>query len=128
MMSSTLAPAAEVIHWPGQPLENGAHGLSPAKAGHELVGNVAGIKIWKYQNIGPARHHAAGRLRRADSRDEGGVSLQLAVDGKIRTALPDELRSTPHLVNPRMRRTAVRREGEQGDARRCFQKKCRALG
>ena len=65
---------------------------------HELVADVARIKVGEDQAVRLAGHLAIGGLRSAHGGHHGGIGLQLAVERQLRCQLAGDCGSLDHLV------------------------------
>ena len=81
------ATAREVVDRLGDALEDGAVGLGATEALDELVADVAGLEVGEHEDVGVTRDLALGGLQLSDLGHNGGVELQVAVDGELGSLL-----------------------------------------
>jgi hypothetical protein len=69
-----------------QSLKYRSNGTGACQPFHQFVADVSGLKIRKYQRIGPTLQGASRSLRLSDIRYQCGIHLEFAVDCKLRRA------------------------------------------
>ena len=77
------AAARQVVDRGGDALGHRAERLGVRQALHQLVADVARIKVGEDQAVRLAGNLAVGGLRSAHGRHHGGIGLQLAVERQL---------------------------------------------
>ena len=108
------AAARQVVDGGGDALGHRAERLGVRQALHQLVADVARIKVGEDQAVCLAGNLAVGGLRSAHGRHHGGIGLQLAVERQLGCQLAGDGGSFYHLVRIVVFGGAVGGVGEHG--------------
>lgn len=91
-MSSGRAAARKVVDRLGDALQDGAVSVGAGEALDQLVADVAGLEIGEHKHVGLAAIlEEPGGLELGDGGNDGGVELQVAIDGELGSLLLAEL-------------------------------------
>lgn len=85
------AAARKVVDRLGDALQDGAVSVGAGEALDQLVADVAGLEIGEHKHVGLAGNGGAGGLELGDGGNDGGVELQVAIDGELGSLLLAEL-------------------------------------
>lgn len=85
------AAARKVVNRLGDALQDGAVGVGAGEALDQLVADVAGLEVREHEHVGLTGDGGAGSLELGDGGDDGGVELQVAIDGELGSLLLAEL-------------------------------------